>query len=119
MNGRWTALGAAAVLSLTLAACSAKTGQGTVTNRLSDRGTSGTETSAQRSRSIAEDGGYYAGADGQVTRRQDTGESEWEKLGRQLRESWNKMMDGAEDTARDVERGAKDAVQDTERAVTR
>lgn len=116
MRGRWTALGLALVLSLTLTSCGAKTGTGTAAGRLSSQGTSGTETPARRSRNLMEDGRYYAGANGEVKRR-STGESEWEKLGRELRESWDKMMDGAEDAARDTERAAGDAVRGTERAV--
>ena len=73
------------------------------------------ETPAGRNRNVMEDGSYYAGADGAVKRR-TAGETEWEKLGRELRESWDKMMDGAEDAARDTERAAENAARGTERA---
>ena len=64
---------------------------------------------------VMEDGSYYAGADGAVKRR-SAGETEWEKLGRELRESWDKMMDGAEDAAQNTERAAENAARGTERA---
>ena len=99
MRGRWTALGLALMLSLTLTSCGVRTGTDTTTGRLSNRGTSGTETPAGRNRNVMEDGSYYAGTDGAVKRR-SAGETEWEKLGRELRESWDKMMDGAEDALR-------------------
>ena len=91
-----------------LTACGAGTSQGVETDRLSNRGTSGTETPAARSRNLWDDAQYYAGADGEVTRRRDTGESEWEKLGRELRESWDRMMDKTEDAAQDLEQDARD-----------
>ena len=116
MRGRWTALGLALMLSLTLTSCGVRTGTDTTTGRLSNRGTSGTETPAGRNRNVMEDGSYYAGADGAVKRR-SAGETEWEKLGRELRESWDKMMDGAEDAVRGTERAAKDAVRDVEHGV--
>ncbi len=117
MRGRWTALSLALALTLTLTACGAKNEDGTATGRLSSRGTSGTEASLRRARELMEDGRYYAGADGAVKRREETGETEWEKLGRQLRESWDKLMDGAEDTARDVGRGVEDTARDMGRGV--
>ena len=83
MRGRWTALGLALMLSLTLTSCGVRTGT--------------------------------AGTDGAVKRR-SAGETEWEKLGRELRESWDKMMDGAEDAAQNTERAAENAVRGTERA---
>ncbi len=46
MRGRWTALGLALMLSLTLTSCGVRTGTDTTTGRLSNRGTSGTETPA-------------------------------------------------------------------------
>ena len=92
-----------------------RTGTDTTTGRLSNRGTSGTETPAGRNRNAMEDGSYYAGTDGAVKRR-SAGETEWEKLGRELRESWDKMMDGAEDAAQNTERAAENAVRGTERA---
>ena len=79
-EGRWTALGLALMLSLTLTSCGVRTGTDTTTGRLSNRGTSGTETPAGRNRNVMEDGSYYAGADGAVKRR-TVGETEWEKLG--------------------------------------
>ena len=106
MRGRWTALGLALMLSLTLTSCGVRTGTDTTTGRLSNRGTSGTETPVGRNRNVMEDGSYYAGADGAVKRR-TAGETEWEKLGRELRESWDKMMDGAEDAAQNTERAGR------------
>lgn len=108
MRGRWAALGIALILTMGLTACGAGTSQGVETDRLSNRGTSGTETPAARSRNLWDDAQYYAGADGEVTRRRDTGESEWEKLGRELRESWDRMMDKTEDAAQDLEQDARD-----------
>ena len=84
MRGRWTALGLALMLSLTLTSCGVRTGTDTTTGRLGNRGTSGTETPVGRNRNVMEDGSYYAGADGAVKRR-TAGETEWEKLGRELR----------------------------------
>ena len=84
MRGRWTALGLALMLSLTLTSCGVRTGTDTTTGRLSNRGTSGTETPAGRNRNVMEDGSYYAGTDGEVKRR-SAGETEWEKLGRSSR----------------------------------
>ena len=118
MRGRWTALGLALVLSLTLASCGVKTETDTTTGRLSNRGTSGTETPAGRNRNVMEDGSYYAGADGAVKRR-SAGETEWEKLGRELRESWDKMTDGAEQAAKDAGRAAGDAAHGAEQAAGR
>ena len=115
MRGRWTALGLALVLSLALTSCGAKTKTEIATGRLSNQGTSGTETPAGQSRDMMRDGRYYAGTDGEVKRR-STSETEWEKLGRELRESWDKMMDGAEDAAQNTERAAENAVRGTERA---
>ena len=69
MRGRWTALGLALMLSLTLTSCGVRTGTDTTTGRLSNRGTSGTETPAGRNRNVMEDGSYYAGTDGAVKRR--------------------------------------------------
>ena len=111
MRGRWTALSLALALTLTLTACGAKNENEPATGRMSDRGTSGTEASLRRARELMADGRYYAGTDGAVTRREEKGETEWEKLGRQLRESWDKLMDGAEDTARDVGRGVENAAR--------
>ena len=68
MRGRWTALGLALMLSLTLTSCGVRTGTDTTTGRLSNRGTSGTETPVGRNRNVMEDGSYYAGADGAVNR---------------------------------------------------
>ena len=119
MGGRWTALGLALALSLSLTACAGGADQGTQAGRLSNRGTSGTETPAARRGSLADDGRYYAGADGQVARRRSAGESEWEKLGRELRESWDKMTDGTEQAAKDAGRAAGDAARGAEQAAGR
>ena len=113
MDGAWA--GADAVLDSDVLRRQDRDGTDTTTGRLSNRGTSGTETPAGRNRNVMEDGSYYAGADGAVKRR-TAGETEWEKLGRELRESWDKMMDGAEDAARDTERAAENAARGTERA---
>ena len=118
MRGRWTAFGLALVLSLTLASCGVKTETDTTTGRLSNRGTSGTETPAGRNRNVMEDGSYYAGADG-VVKRRIAGETEWKKLGRELRESWDKMTDGAEQAAKDAGRAAGDAAHGAEQAAGR
>ena len=117
MRGRGAALLLALAMSLTLAACGGKDSGDAGAARLRDHGTSGTETPARRSRDLLEDGRYYAGGDGVVSDRRNTGTSEWEKLGRDLRESWDKLMDGAEDTARDVGRGVEDTARDMGRGV--
>lgn len=116
MGGRWTVFGLALAMSLTMTACAGRSDQGTQTGRLSNRGTSGTETPAGRSRSLMEDARYYAGADGKVTRRQDTGESEWDKLGRELRESWDKMTESGEKAAENTGQAAKNAARDVKGA---
>ena len=115
MQRRWGTLGLALMLTLALTACGAKTEPGRVTNRLSDHRTSGTETSADRGQDLMKNGKYYAGADGDVSRRPETGESEWEKLGRELRESWDRMMHDTEDAAQDLERDARNAAQNAEK----
>lgn len=117
MQRRWGTLGLALMLTLALTACGAKTEPGRVTNRLSDHGTSGTETPADRGQDLMKNGKYYAGADGDVSRRPETGESEWEKLGRELRESWDRMMHDTEDAAQDLERDARNAAQNAEKTI--
>ena len=108
MHGRRTALTLALVFTLALAGCAHSDGQGSKTSagRLSDRGSSGTEFPAQRRHTLIDDGRYYAGADGRVAQRPDTGT--WEKLGRELRDSWDRMLDGTEKAARDLEQDARD-----------
>ena len=64
---------------------------------------------------LLEDGRYYAGGDGVVSDRRNTGTSEWEKLGRDLRESWDKLMDGAEDAGNQLEQDARDVGKKTEK----
>ena len=114
MAGKLTALSLVLVLALSLTACSAKTerNDGTAAGRLSNQG-----TSEMRKQNLMEDGQYYAGADGEVSKKQHTGESEWEKLGRELRESWDRMMDGTEETAQDLERAAENAAKDAESGI--
>ena len=99
MNRKWMAFGCALSLILALTACG--TGAETEANRLSAR------QDAPAHHNLLEDGRYYAGADGVVVQRRDAGESEWEKLGRQLRESWDDMREDAEKAAR----GAADDVE--------
>ena len=106
MRGRGAALLLALAMSLTLAACGGKDSGDAGAARLRDHGTSGTGTPARRSRDLLEDGRYYAGGDGVVSDRRNTGTSEWEKLGRDLRESWDKLMDGAEDAGNQLEQDA-------------
>ena len=114
MQRRWGTLGLALMLTLALTACGAKTEPGRVTNRLSDHRTSGTETSADRGQDLMKNGKYYAGADGDVSRCPETGESEWEKLGRELRQSWDHLMKGTQDAAQDLEKGTERAVEKAE-----
>ena len=113
MRGRWTALGLALALSLVLPGCGAQTAREIRTDRLSGQGESRTELPAHRDRDTS-NGRYYAGADGRVARGKETGESEWEKLGRELRDSWDSMMDSTERAARDLERDAREAARETE-----
>lgn len=115
MRGRGAALLLALAMSLTLAACGGKDSGDAGAARLRDHGTSGTETPARRSRDLLEDGRYYAGGDGVVSDRRNTGTSEWEKLGRDLRESWDKLMDGAEDAGKQLEQDARDVGKKTEK----
>ena len=105
----------ALAMSLTLAAGGGKDSGDAGAARLRDHGTSGTETPARRSRDLLEDGRYYAGVDGVVSDRRNTGTSEWEKLGRDLRESWDKLMDGAEDAGNQLEQDARDVGKKTEK----
>ena len=115
MRGRGAALLLALAMSLTLAACGGKDSGDAGAARLRDHGTSGTETPARRRRDLLEDGRYYAGGDGVVSDRRNTGTSEWEKLGRDLRESWDKLMDGAEDAGNQLEQDARDVGKKTEK----
>ena len=115
MRGRGAALLLALAMSLTLAACGGKDSGDAGAARLRDHGTSGTETPARRSRDLLEDGRYYAGGDGVVSDRRNTGTSEWEELGRDLRESWDKLMDGAEDAGNQLEQDARDVGKKTEK----
>ena len=115
MRGRGAALLLALAMSLTLAACGGKDSGDAGAARLRDHGTSGTETPARRSRDLLEDGRYYARGDGVVSDRRNTGTSEWEKLGRDLRESWDKLMDGAEDAGNQLEQDARDVGKKTEK----
>ena len=115
MRGRGAALLLALAMSLTLAACGGKDSGDAGAARLRDHGTSGTETPARHSRDLLEDGRYYAGGDGVVSDRRNTGTSEWEKLGRDLRESWDKLMDGAEDAGNQLEQDARDVGKKTEK----
>ena len=115
MRGRGAALLLALAMSLTLAACGGKDSGDAGAARLRDHGTSGTETPARRSRDLLEDGRDYAGGDGVVSDRRNTGTSEWEKLGRDLRESWDKLMDGAEDAGNQLEQDARDVGKKTEK----
>lgn len=115
MRGRGAALLLALAMSLTLAACGGKDSGDAGAARLRDHGTSGTETPARRSRDLLEDGRYYAGGDGVVSDRRNTGTSEWEKLGRDLRESWDKLMAGAEDAGKQLEQDARDVGKKTEK----
>ena len=116
MGKRITALGLALMLTLALSSCSRTDSRnsGTGAGRLSDRGSSGTELPAQRDGSLMEDGRYYAGTDGAVNPRRELGESEWEKLGRELRQSWDNLMKGTQDAAQDLEKGTERAVEKAE-----
>ena len=73
---------------------------------------------------MLEDGSYYAGTDGAVDQVRPEHESEWEKLGRDLRDGWDHLMNGTEEaadrTGRAAEqagRAAKDAAEDVGRGV--
>lgn len=48
---------------------------------------------------MLKDGSYYAGTDGEVDRVRPERESEWEKLGRDLRDGWDHLMNGTEEAA--------------------
>ena len=113
MQRRWAALGLALIMALALTSCGTDAGRDHVeTGRLSSRGTSRERTPVERR--LGADGTYYANSDGQVTDYREQGESEWEKLGRELRESWDKLMNGAENTAQAAEQGVRDAAQKAE-----
>ena len=109
MQGRTAVLGLAAVLTLTLTSCGVRSE--------ADRGT-------ETGRTMLEDGSYYAGTDGAVDRVRPEHESEWEKLGRDLRDGWDHLMNGTEEavdqTGRAAKRagqGAKDAAEDAGRGL--
>jgi len=73
---------------------------------------------------MLKDGSYYAGTDGEVDRVRPERESEWEKLGRDLRDGWDHLMNGTEEAAErtgraaeQVGQGAKDAAEDAGRGL--
>lgn len=99
MRGRTAALGLAAVLTMTLTSCGVRSeaDRGTDTDRLRS---GQTEQDLIRSgRTMLKDGSYYAGTDGEVDRVRPERESEWEKLGRDLRDGWDHLMNGTEEAA--------------------
>ena len=121
MNGRWMALGAAVLMTASLASCG-MSNEKTGTNRLSSQGDSGYRTSMGTKRDYLNDGHYYAQGDGSVTD-YPKGQSQLDQLGKALREGWDDLMKGAEDTGRaaenglnDAKNGLKDAGQDLKQA---
>ena len=124
MRGRTAALGLAAVLTMTLTSCGVRSeaDRGTDTDRLRS---GQTEQDLIRSgRTMLKDGSYYAGTDGEVDRVRPERESEWEKLGRDLRDGWDHLMNGTEEAAErtgraaeQVGQGAKDAAEDAGRGL--
>lgn len=124
MQGRTAALGLAAVLILTLTSCGVRSeaDRGTETGRL--RSSQAEQDLVRSGRTMLEDGSYYAGTDGAVDQVRPEHESEWEKLGRDLRDGWDHLMNGTEEaadrTGRAAEqagRAAKDAAEDVGRGV--
>lgn len=124
MRGRTAALGLAVVLVLALTSCGVRseTDWGTEKSRL--RSGQAEQDLIQGGRTMLEDGSYYAGTDGAVDRIRPKHESEWEKLGRDLRDGWDHLMNGTEEaadrTGRAAERagqGAKDAAEDAGRGL--
>ena len=124
MRGRTAALGLAVVLVLALTSCGVRseTDWGTEKSRL--RSGQAEQDLIRDGRTMLEDGSYYAGTDGAVDRVQPKHESEWEKLGRDLRTSWDHLMNGTEEAAErtgraaeQVGRGAKDAAEDAGRGL--
>ena len=89
MQGRTAVLGLAAVLTLTLTSCGVRSeaDRGTETGRL--RSSQAEQDMVRNGRTMLEDGSYYAGTDGAVARVRPEHESEWEKLGRDLRDGWD------------------------------
>lgn len=121
MNGRWMALGAAVLMTASLASCGMRN-EKTGTNRLSSQGDSGYRTSMGTKRDYLNDGHYYAQGDGSVTD-YPKGQSQLDQLGKALREGWDDLMKGAEDTGKaaenglnDAKNGLKDAGQDLKQA---
>lgn len=121
MNGRWMALGAAVLMTASLASCG-MSNEKTGTNRLSSQGDSGYRTSMGTKRDYLNDGHYYAQGDGSVTD-YPKGQSQLDQLGKTLREGWDDLMKGAEDTGKaaenglnDAKNGLKDAGQDLKQA---
>lgn len=121
MNGRWMALGAAVLMTASLASCG-MSNEKTGTNRLSSQGDSGYRTSMGAKRDYLNDGHYYAQGDGSVTD-YPKGQSQLDQLGKALREGWDDLMKGAEDTGKaaenglnDAKNGLKDAGQDLKQA---
>lgn len=85
MNGRWMALGAAVLMTASLASCG-MSNEKTGTNRLSSQGDSGYRTSMGTKRDYLNDGHYYAQGDGSVTD-YPKGQSQLDQLGKALREA--------------------------------
>ena len=111
MRGRTAALGLAAVLTMTLTSCGVRSeaDRGTDTDRLRS---GQTEQDLIRSgRTMLKDGSYYAGTDGEVDRVRPERESEWEKLGRDLRDGWDHLMNGTEEAAERTGRAAEQVRQ--------
>lgn len=124
MQGRTAVLGLAAVLTLTLTSCGVRSeaDRGTETGGL--RSSQAEQDMVRNGRTMLEDGSYYAGTDGAVDRVRPEHESEWEKLGRDLRDGWDHLMNGTEEavdqTGRAAKRagqGAKDAAEDAGRGL--
>lgn len=110
MNGRWMALGAAVLMTASLASCG-MSNEKTGTNRLSSQGDSGYRTSMGMKRDYLNDGHYYAQGDGTVTD-YPKGQSQLDQLGKALREGWDDLMKGAEDAARDTGKAAENGLND-------
>ena len=116
MRGRTAALGLAAVLTLTLTSCGVRSeaDRGTDPGRLRS---GQTEQDLIRSgRTMLKDGSYYAGTDGEVDRVRPERESEWEKLGRDLWDGRDHLMNGTEEAADQTGRAAKRAGQGAKNA---
>lgn len=120
MNGRLIALSSAIVLMVTLTSCSGRIGNMDTRTAGEDgimnQSRAGTERHTKHRDSGINDGKYWASGDGRVSRRPEHTGSEWEKMGRQLRDGFDDLMKGAGDVGRDTKNTLQDAGRGIENA---